>query len=181
MRATLTSLVASRCIGRRLALTTAPPRRADQLNAHLDDWREEKGTERSLDASRRFGTVDWWLETYCRSPAFEKLKARTKPSYRYQLGSSPMIKTRTGDRLGLLPAKSITPSAVDKIYEALRGGKDGTKLRRANHTIDIAKKAWAVVQRTHPHQFVQSNPFVGLTRFRSSRRSSMPRGLKPSP
>ena len=64
--------------------------------------------------------------------------------------------------------KSITPSAVDKIYESLRGGKNGTKLRRANHTIDIAKKAWVVVQRTHPHQFVQSNPFVGLTRFRSS-------------
>jgi hypothetical protein len=168
MRATLTSLVASGCIGRRLALTTAPPRRADQLNAHLDDWRDGKGTERSLDASRRFGTVDWWLETYGRSPAFEKLKARTKPSYRYQLRLLAEIKTRTGDRLGLLPAKSITPSAVDKIYEALRGGKDGTKLRRANHTIDIAKKAWAVVQRTHPHQFVQANPFVGLTRFRSS-------------
>ena len=35
----------------------------------------------------------------------------------------------------------------------LRGGKDGIKLRRANHTIDIAKKAWTVVQSTHPHQF----------------------------
>jgi hypothetical protein len=71
-------------------------------------------------------------------------------------------------RHGKLPAKSITPSAVDKIYEALRGGKDGTKLRRANHTIDIVKKAWTVVQRTHPHQFTPSNPFVGLTRFRST-------------
>ena len=57
--------------------------RADQLNAHLDAWREGKGAERSLDASGRFGTIDWWLEMYCRSPAFEKLKERTKPSYRY--------------------------------------------------------------------------------------------------
>ena len=105
--------------------------------------------------------------TYCRSPAFEKLKERTKPSYRYQIRIFADIPTRDGRRLGDLPAKSITPAAVDRIYETLRGGKEGNKLRRANHTIDIAKKAWTVVQRTHPHQFVQSNPFVGLTRFRS--------------
>jgi hypothetical protein len=142
--------------------------RADQLNAHLDAWREGRKADQSPEASRRFGTIDWWLETYCRSPAFEKLKERTKPSYRYQLRLLADIETKTGDRLGALPARSITPSAVDKIYEVLRGGKEGTKLRRANHTIDIAKKAWTVVQRTHPQQFVASNPFVGLTRFRST-------------
>ncbi len=142
--------------------------RAQQLNAHLDAWRMGRGADRSLDSGPRYGTVDWWLETYCRSPAFVKLKERTKPSYRYQLRLFADIQTRTGGRLGDLPAKSITPAAVDKIYETLRGGKDGTKLRRANHTIDIAKKAWTVVQRTHPHQFVLANPFVGLTRFRSS-------------
>ena len=97
-----------------------------------------------------------------------KLKERTKPSYRYQLRLFADIQTRAGGRLGDLPAKSITPAAVDKIYETLRGGKDGTKLRRGNHTIDIVKKAWTVVQRTHPHQFVLTNPFVGLTRFRST-------------
>ncbi len=142
--------------------------RAGHLNAHLDAWREGRQADPSPEASRRFGTVDWWLEPYCRSSAFEKLKERTKPSYRYQLKLLADIETRTGDRLGTLPARSITPSAVDKIYETLRGGKGGTKLRRANHTIDISKKAWTVVQRTHPHQFVSSNPFVGLTRFRST-------------
>jgi hypothetical protein len=142
--------------------------RAEQLNAHLDAWRMGHDADRSLDTGPRYGTVDWWLETYCRSPAFEKLKDRTKPSYRYQLGLLADLPTKDGGRLGKLPAKSITPAAVDKIYEALRGGKDGTKLRRANHTIDIVKKAWTVVQRTHPHQFTPSNPFVGLTRFRST-------------
>jgi hypothetical protein len=142
--------------------------RAQQLNAHLDAWRVGRGVDLSLDSGRRYGTVDWWLEIYCRSPAFVKLKERTKPSYRYQLRLFADIQTRAGGRLGDLPAKSITPAAIDKIYETLRGGKDGTKLRRANHTIDIAKKAWTVVQRTHPHQFVMANPFVGLTRFRSS-------------
>jgi hypothetical protein len=142
--------------------------RAGQLNAHLDAWRDGRKTDRSPEASRRFGSVDWWLEMYCRSPAFEKLKDRTKPSYRYQLRLLADIETKTGERLGTLPGRSITPSAVDKIYEVLRGGKDGTKLRRANHTIDIAKKAWTVVQRTHPQQFAPSNPFIGLTRFRSA-------------
>lgn len=142
--------------------------RASQLNAHLDAWREGRKADRLQEASRRFGSVDWWVEMYCRSPAFEKLKERTKPSYRYQLRLLTDIQTKTGKPLGALPARSITPSAVDRIYEVLRGGKDGTKLPRANHTIDIAKKAWTVVQRTHPQQFAPSNPFVGLTRFRSA-------------
>lgn len=142
--------------------------RAQQLNTHLDAWRAGRDEDRSLDRGPRYGTVDWWLETYCRSSAFAKLKERTKPSYRYQIRLLTELPTKDGGRLGDLPAKSITPAAVDKIYEALRGGKDGTKLRRANHTTDIAKKAWTVVQRTHPHQFVQANPFIGLTRFRRS-------------
>jgi len=142
--------------------------RANHLNLHLDSWRAGRGVVPSLDAGPRFGTVDWWLETYCRSPAFEKLKERTKPSYRHQLRLLADIPTKVGGRLGELPAKSISPAAVDKIYETLRGGKDGTKLRRANHTIDIAKKAWTVVQRTHPNLLTSLNPFIGLTRFRSS-------------
>ncbi len=143
-------------------------KRADQLNAHLDSWRDGRGAEKSLDVGPKYGTADWWIESYTRSPAFAKLKERTKPSYLHQLRLFTEIPTRTGGRVGDLPAKSITPAAVDKIYEALRGGKDGTKLRRANHTIDIAKKAWTVVQRTHPQQFVAANPFVGLTRFRAT-------------
>ena len=142
--------------------------RAGQLNAHLDAWRQGCKADPSPEASRRFGTVDWWLEMYCRSPAFEKLKERTKPSYRYQLKLLADIETTTGERLGTLPARSITPSAVDKIYAKLRGSKEATRLRRANLSIDIAKKAWTVVQRTHPQQFMASNPFVGLTRFRST-------------
>lgn len=142
--------------------------RAEQLNNQLDGWREGRHVVPSLDADPRFGSVDWWIESYYRSPAFLKLKDRTKPSYRYQLRLLADVETKAGGRLGELPAKSITPTAVDKVYETLRGGESGTKLRRANMTIDIAKKAWAVVQRTHPHQFGLSNPFVGLTRFRKS-------------
>ena len=77
------------------------------------------------------------------------------------------VVTNTGIRLGELPAKSITPAAVDKIYEKLRGGQSGQKLLDASHTIDFAKKAWSVVQRTHPDKFQKANPVVGLTKFQS--------------
>jgi hypothetical protein len=143
-------------------------KRAHFLNEHLDAWRAGRTAQKSLDAGKRYGTVDWWLETYTRSPAFLKLKERTKPQYRYQLSLLADLITKSGDRLGELPAKSITPAAVDKIYEKLLEGSKGKRLRTANHTIDIAKKAWTVVQRTHPHQFQLSNPFVGLTRFRGT-------------
>lgn len=33
--------------------------RADQLNSHLDAWRQGQDAERTLDTSRRFGSVDW--------------------------------------------------------------------------------------------------------------------------
>ena len=139
--------------------------RARQLNEHLDAWRRGRNAVSSIDDENRYGTVDWWLETYTRSPAFEKLKDRTKPQYRYQLKLLADVVTTTGDRVGELPVRSITPAAVDKIYNRLCEGKNGKRLRTANHTVDIAKRAWVVVQRTHPRQFPLSNPFVGLTRF----------------
>ena len=140
--------------------------RAEHLNTHIDAWREGLGRERSLDLHAKVGTVDWWIETYRHSPAFEKLNERTKPTYRYQMRKLTELSTSDGRRLGDLPAKYISPHAVDKIYERLRGGKAGKKFRTANHTIDIARTAWSVVQRTHPKQFSDSNPFIGLTRFR---------------
>ena len=70
-------------------------------------------------------------------------------------------------RVGQLAAKSITPAAVDKLYVMLRGGEEGTKYRTANLSIDIAKKAWRVVQRRYPDRFHSANPFEGLERVHS--------------
>lgn len=141
--------------------------RAKMLNTHLDAWRQAPAQRQLSPDYLRVGSVDWWIERYYRSDAFLKLSERTKPAYRYQLGLLVDLPTKTGGRLGELMVRSITPAAVDKIYEHLRGGRDGTKYRRANHTVDIAKKAWRVVQRTHPREFPGTNPFVGLTRIRT--------------
>lgn len=142
--------------------------RANILNAYLDAWRAGQGVERCLDLSPKFGTVDWWIETYFRSTGFERLNDRTKPTYRAQLRRLTELSTNDGGRLGDLPAKSITARAVDRIYERLRGGPSGTKFRSANHTMDIARKAWKIVHRIHPDKFGKANPFIGLTRFRST-------------
>jgi hypothetical protein len=139
-------------------------KRAEHLNAFLDAWRAGRFNVQWLDP--RNGTVDWWFETYFRSDAFKKLTDRTKKSYRYQLRLFSDVATTSGGRVGGLPAKSITAAAVDKIYKKLRGGEDGTKFRTANHTTDIARAAWNVVRRTHRHDFVDENPFVGLTHLK---------------
>jgi hypothetical protein len=139
--------------------------RANQLNAHLDSFRNGQGTERTLDVSPKFGSIDWWLEKYLQSTAFEHLSDRTKPTYSRQLRRLTELSTKDGRRLGDLPVKGINARAVDKIYERLRGGPSGQKFRSANHTMDIARTAWRIVQRTYPDQFVEMNPFIGLTRL----------------
>jgi hypothetical protein len=77
-------------------------------------------------------------------------------------------------RVGELPSSSLSPAAVDLLYKALR--KAGTVTRQANYTIDVARKAWRVVSRRYPGQFmvpvetnqgrtmVALNPFQGLER-----------------
>ena len=43
--------------------------RAQLLNEHLDAWRNGLGEPKSIDLGARFGTIDWWIETYLRSDA----------------------------------------------------------------------------------------------------------------
>jgi hypothetical protein len=141
------------------------------LNGFLDDWRANGGADKSLDLVPSYGTVDWWLERYYRTDAFlKKVSDRSKPDYRKALkriADIPPAKSVPGvNRLGQLPAKSITPAAVDKLYVRLRGGEEGTKYRSANLATDVAKKAWRVVQRRYPDLFHPTNPFVGLERIR---------------
>ena len=142
--------------------------RADQLNAHLDAWRVGKGADRSLETSR--------------SVRHSRLVGRNllsvtglRKAQRAHQAELP-LPAQSFDRIADAKGGSIR-HASGKIHHACCGGQDlrGTpwrqgreELRRANHTIDIAKKAWTIVQRTHPQQFVPTNPFVGLTRFRST-------------
>ena len=56
--------------------------RAAELNRHLDDWRGGRGAAKSLDLQPGFGTLEWLVERYTRSRAWEKVSNRSR--YEYQ-------------------------------------------------------------------------------------------------
>ncbi len=139
--------------------------RAELLNKHLDSWRQGRSDIRSLDTGSRFGTLGWLFERYRRSPAFERVSERSRPEYRRALARIEDLKTKTGDVVANLPAMSITPAAVDKIYAMVQNGPRGKRIRQANLSIDIARRAWDVVHRTHPSSVPTENPWRGVLRI----------------
>src|SRR5262249_35757120 len=79
------------------------------------------------------------------------------------------IPTSTGATIAMLPVTSITPAAVDKIYTKLQIGPRGHRVRQANLSIDIARRAWRVVRRLHTSIVPASNPWEGVERDNSKR------------
>jgi hypothetical protein len=154
--------------------------RAATLNEHLDSWRAGRGASKGLDIGPRFGTVDWWIERYTRMEAFTTLTPRSRDDYREALERLANIQTELRDastgarvRVGALPVSSLSPAAVDKLYAMLRAGG---AIRQANYPIDVARRAWKVVARQYPAQFlipnpsaprerIALNPFVGVERI----------------
>ena len=151
-------------------------KRAAFLNVHLDAWR--RGTNCSED--RRYGTVSWLIETYLRSPAFGRVSERSRPEYQRALARIEDVPTISGGRVGNLPASSISPLAVDKIYAKLQQGPRGPRVRQANISLDIARRAWAVVRRTHPSSVPLENPWRGSFGFRADQQSWQRLGARPT-
>jgi len=76
--------------------------------------------------------------------------------------------TKTGDRIGSRPVRSITPRGADKIYEKVIIGTKGKRLRQGEKAVALCRKAWRVVQRLYPDEFDNKtpNPWEGVTRER---------------
>lgn len=156
--------------------------RANFLNKHLLAWRKDRNATPDLDISARFGTVDWWIERFMQTNAFRDLSERSREDYREALDrladlNTDLTDARTGKkgRVGELPVASLSPAAVDKLYEMLRSNG---AVRQANYPIDVARRAWKVVARKYPSEFfipnpanprerIALNPFVGLERAQS--------------
>ncbi len=139
--------------------------RANLLNAHIDAGRQGRTAVKSLDNGTRFGTLAWLFERYRRSPAFDRVSERSRPEYLRALARIEDIETKTGGTVGELPVSSITPAAVDKLYAKLQNGPRGKRIRQANLSIDIARRAWDVVHRTHPTTVPTENPWRGVLRI----------------
>ena len=166
--------------------------RADFLNTHLDAWRDGKDIPAKFKDEHRKGTIDWWHHTYFAHQAFKKLSSRSQDDYRNALARIAdvpikLTDARTGKpaRTGTLMAASLSPQAVDKIYDKLR--RDGAVNRQANYAIDVARRAWNVVSRLHPGLFLVPvvgkdgkvntlaiNPFEGVIRTNYERDTAVP-------
>ncbi len=73
--------------------------------------------------------------------------------------------TKTGGKAAQLPLSSITPRAVDRFYERLQQGpRKSDRTRQANYALDIARRAWKIVQRKHPKVVPTDNPWIGVER-----------------
>lgn len=126
--------------------------RAMVLNEHLDAWRACRNGE-VIEPPAKTGTVDWWIEEFFRlKQKRKKLGPRTLSDYRKALDRLAGLRTETGIRVGELPVSSLSPGAVDKIYDRLRDG--GRITRQANMVIDVARTAWKRSARAHPGVFM---------------------------
>jgi hypothetical protein len=109
--------------------------------------------------------VAWLFDQYLKSGAFERrVSERSRYEYRRALKRIEDLKTKIGGTVGELPVASITPAAVDKIYSDLQKGKRGKRVRQANLSIDIARRAWKVVRRLQPSVVPAENPWAGVER-----------------
>jgi hypothetical protein len=52
--------------------------RATELNRHLDDWRRGRDAVKDLDHQPGFATLEWAVERYKRSRAWEKVSKRSR-------------------------------------------------------------------------------------------------------
>jgi integrase len=139
--------------------------RANELNQHLDYWRQGRGETKDLDLQPGYGTLDWLVERYFRSRAFEKVSARVQPSYRRELSLVNGHILKNGQRVGALALSQISARFVDKLFgKLLVGPRKSRRVRQANVCISRARLAWDVVLRLYPKVVPPKNPFSGVTR-----------------
>lgn len=138
--------------------------RANELNRHLDSWRSSIGGVRLLDLQPGFGTLEWLFERYRRpdSLAWQKVSERSRPDYIRAFKLICALPRKSGGDVGTAPVKAIDARAADKIYERLKEGPRGPRLRQANICIIRAARAWDVVARLHPKDVPTQNPFRGV-------------------
>jgi hypothetical protein len=139
--------------------------RADLLNRHLDAWRSGLDGTKIETARQGYGTVAWLHDAYLKSPAFEKrVSNRSRYEYRRALARIEDLPTKTGGTVADLPVSSITPGAVDKIYAKLQTGPRGHRVRQANLSIDVARRAWDIMHRLAASVVPAENPWKGVER-----------------
>ena len=139
--------------------TAAKARCDDYLNPMFEAWRTGGDAKRIAPA----GSVDWMFAEYKGSKKYTKLPARTRSGYDRAMGDVADYILKDGRRVGELHVKSVNAEFVDKIYDKLKIGPDGTpRNRSALLSITVCKLAWNVVHRNKPAIVPEVNPFKGV-------------------
>ena len=143
--------------------------RAQSLNAHLDAWRDGRGAVKIAEARPGYATLGWLFDQYRRH--FQaRVGKRAQPGYERALRAIEDMPTKLGLAAALLPLTSITPAATDKFYERLlQGPRKAGRATVAGYCIDIARRAWNVVQRKHPRVVPSGNPWANIERVRKKK------------
>jgi len=110
--------------------------RAEALNAELDTWRLQQGTGRPKKLHPA-GSTAAMIAAYKASKWFTKLAPRTARDYGHYLDA---VATWAGD----LPARAITPRAVQAFHDAMATRVEGKG--RARRTIATPARAAAAVR-----------------------------------
>ena len=93
------------------------------------------------------------------------MSERSRPEYLRALQRLEDLPTKDGRRVSDLPVSVISARAVDKMYAAVQHGPRGKRVRQANLSIDIARRAWEVVHRLYPQHVGLENPFRGVLKL----------------
>lgn len=130
------------------------------LNPQLESWRKRELPSESTRALP--GSYDWSVTVYKSLPAYTKKPAKTQRSYDSALDIIADFKLKDGRRFGTLSLKSITPGAVDRLYQKIVEGGRGERQRTAKLCMDVARNAWNKARRDKPSLVPAENPFKGV-------------------
>lgn len=116
-------------------------KRSDELlNPQLDAWRKREDISLISDHATH-GTFDWMVAIYKSSPLYRKLPAKTCKSYDAALRHASQHKLKDGRNFGVLPLKSITPGAADRLFDRLKERPaGGERVRTAVLVVTICKR-----------------------------------------
>ncbi|MBR1149054.1 hypothetical protein [Bradyrhizobium sp. JYMT SZCCT0428] len=133
------------------------------LNPLFDSWRTGGASDEKVLQRAAVGSFDWAISSYKNTNRYIKRPARTRASYDRALASVADYRLTDGRRFGSLSVKSVTPSAVERLYEKLKVGSSGkARHRSALLSMSICKLAWSAANRAHPTTVPSANPFIGL-------------------
>jgi len=137
--------------------------RAVELNRHLDAWRRGRDVVKDLDNQAGFATLEWCVERYKRSRAWEKVSARSRYEYKRAFELVLRHRMRNGVEIGSVELTAISAHGVDKLYGHLQKGKRvERRLRQANLCIIRMARVWDAVHRLYPKVVPADNPFRGV-------------------